>query len=157
MKVSLSTPPPVEFQRSYRYMSKSLTYFVSLLVILCAAELTLGQMRSDPTGTWAGPLATDAGPGGLEITLSRDSSGWQGKMKFRLEGQESAPPVRDLKVGKDDISFAFDLDRNLVKVVGRFRGDKLTGTVEAFQGERRIGGGTFTLSFGGQMPPLQPQ
>jgi hypothetical protein len=138
-------------------MTKSLAYFVSLFLILCAAEFAFAQMRSDPTGTWGGALATDAGAGGLEVTLSRAGPEWQASMKLRLEGQEVSPTVRDLKIDHGDISFAFDLDRNLVKLSGKFAGDKLAGTVEAFRGDRKIGSGTFTLTFGGQMPPLQPQ
>ena len=138
-------------------MIKSLAYFVSLLVILCAALFVPAQMKSDPTGTWAGALATDAGPGGLEITLARDNSQWKGSMKLRLEGQETSPAVRDLKIEGAAISFAADLGRYLLKFDGKFAGDTLNGTVKAFAGERNVGSGTFTLTFGGQMPPLQRQ
>ncbi len=125
-------------------------------------------MKSDPAGTWAGPLTTDAGPGGLEITLkhpepSPEQRGrpfrteWLANITVRLQGQENKPAVRELNIKNEDISFEFDLDRNLVKLIGKFAGDKLTGTVEAFQGERKIGTGAFVLTFGGQMPPLQAQ
>jgi len=140
-------------------MNKSILYFVSVLVILCASQFAGAQMKSDPSGTWGGTLATDAGPGGLEISLLRDGANWKATMKFRLEGHETTPAVHDLKITGPDISFAADLDRSLLKFVGRFAGDTLNGTVEAFQGERKIGGGTFALTFGGQMPALaqQPQ
>ena len=125
-------------------------------------------MKSDPVGTWAGALTTDAGPGGLEIKLSHppptteprerpSGSVWLASLTVRLQGQESSPAVRDLKIENENISFEFDLDRNLVKVAGKFAGDKLDGTVEAFQGERKIGAGTFALTIGGKMPPLQAQ
>lgn len=136
-------------------MNKSLAYFFSLILMVCAAQFALGQMKSDPSGTWGGALATDAGPGGLEITLARDGVQWKGTMKFRLEGQETAPAVRELKIDGAEFSCTFDLDRNLVKLRGAFAGDKLSGTVEAFRDDRKIGGGTFSLTFGGQMPPLQ--
>ncbi len=138
-------------------MNKSLVYFFSILLIFCAAPFAPGQMKSDPSGTWGGAMITDAGPGGLEITLAHDGSQWKASVKFRLEGQETTPAVRDLKIEGAAISFALDLDRNLAKLSGKFAGDTLNGTLEAFQGERRIGGGTFTLTFGGQMPPLQGQ
>jgi len=136
-------------------MKKSIT-LISLLLTLW---WTLGsaQMKSDPTGTWGGAMATDAGPGGLEITLKRNASQWNASMKLRLDGRETAPAVRDLKISGADISFTADLDRNLAKFAGKFAGDTLKGTVEAFQGNRKIGGGTFALTFGGQMPPLQQQ
>ena len=138
-------------------MSKSIAYFVSLLLILFAAQGAFAQMRSDPSGTWAGPLATDAGPGGLEITLSRAGAEWQATMKLRHAGEEVRPTVRDLKIEHEDISFSFDLDHNFVKVAGKFAGDKLIGTVAAFRGDEKIGGGTFTLTFGGQIPALRQQ
>lgn len=138
-------------------MNKSLAYLFSLFLILSLSHLGTAQMKSDPSGTWGGALATDAGPGGLEITLVRDGAQWKASMKFRLEGQEATPAVHDLKISGAEISFAADLDRNLLKFAGKFAGDTLDGTVEAFRGEEKIGGGTFALTFGGQMPPLQQQ
>ena len=132
-------------------------FIAVLLLIIYSVSIAAAQMKSDPTGTWGGTMATDAGPGGLEITLKRAASEWNASMKLRLEGRETAPAVRDLKISGAEISFAADLDGNVVKFTGRFAGDTLNGTVEAFQGERRIGGGTFALTFGGQMPALQPQ
>ena len=62
-------------------------------VIVALSTLFALAQTGDPTGTWAGPLATDAGPGGLEITLSRDDGSWKAAAKFRLEGEELAPPA----------------------------------------------------------------
>lgn len=138
-------------------MNKALAYFVSILLVLGAAQFGLAQMKSDPSGTWGGAMATDAGPGGLEITLAHAGPQWKANLKFRLEGQETTPAVRDLKIDGAEISFSADLERNLLKFAGKFAGDTLNGTVDAFQGDRKIGGGTFTLTFGGQMPPLQRQ
>ena len=134
---------------------KKISYFLSLALVLCAVHFVPAQMKSDPSGTWGGALATDAGPGGLEITLARDGAQWKGTMKFRLEGQEAVPTVRELKINGAEFSCTFDVDRNLVKLHGAFAGDKLSGTVEAFRDDRKLGGGTFSLTFGGQMPPLQ--
>lgn len=138
-------------------MNKARACFFSMVLIIFAVQLGSAQMKSDPTGTWGGAMATDAGPGGLEITLKRVASQWNATMKLRLEGRETAPAVRDLKISGADISFTADLDRNLAKFAGKFAGDTLNGTVEAFQGDRKIGSGTFALTFGGQMPPLQQQ
>lgn len=128
-----------------------------LFLIIYSVSFAAAQMKSDPTGTWGGTMATDAGPGGLEITLKRDTSRWNASIKLRLEGRETAPAVHDLKISGAEISFAADLDRNVVKFTGKFAGDTLNGTVEAFQEDRKIGGGTFALTFGGQMPALQQQ
>lgn len=138
-------------------MIKSLAYFVSLLVILCAAQFALTQMRSDPSGMWAGPMTTDEGAGGLEITLAHDGSPWKASMKIRLGGQEIAPVVHDLKIAGADISFAADMGRNLLKLSGKFAGDTLNGTIEVFQGDKKVGNATFALTFGGEMPALQQQ
>lgn len=146
-------------------------FLVGLLFLSLAGafQFSFAQMKSDPVGTWAGPLTTDAGPGGLEIKLSHPPpppeprSGnparteWLASLTVRLQGQESTPAVRNLQIENENISFEFDLDRNLVKIVGKFAGDSLNGTVEAFQGERKIGSGAFALTFGGRMPPLQAQ
>jgi hypothetical protein len=133
--------------------------FVSLVVILCAFQLTLAQtgMHSDPTGTWAGSMTTDEGPGGLEITLTREASQWKASMKFRFGGQEITPAVHDVKINDADISFDADFGRNLLRVAGKFAGDTLNGAIEVFQGERKVGNATFALTFGGQMPALQSQ
>lgn len=137
---------------------KSFSCFLFLLLTICFTSFAAAQMKSDPVGTWAGPMTTVAGPGGLELTLKHPkppSTQWLATLTMRLQGQESKPAVRNLLIKGEDISFDFDLDGSLVKVAGKFAGDKLNGTVEAFQGERKIGDGTFALTFGGQMPPLQ--
>ena len=41
-----------------------------LFTFLLVAGSVSAQMKSDPVGTWAGPLTTDAGSGGLQIKLS---------------------------------------------------------------------------------------
>jgi hypothetical protein len=138
-------------------MIKSLVYFASLLVILSASQFALAQMRSDPSGVWAGPMTTDEGPGGLEITLAHDGSPWKASMKIRLGGQEITPVVRDLKIAGAEISFAADMGRNLLKLSGKFAGDNLNGTIEVFQRDKKVGNATFALTFGGEMPALQQQ
>jgi hypothetical protein len=138
-------------------MIKSLAYFASLLVILSASQFALAQMRSDPSGVWAGPMTTDEGPGGLEITLAHDGSPWKASMKIRLGGQEITPVVRDLKIAGAEISFAADMGRNLLKLSGKFAGDNLNGTIEVFQRDKKVGNATFALTFGGEMPALQQQ
>jgi hypothetical protein len=138
-------------------MNKSIAYFISFVVILGAAQFALAQMRSDPTGTWAGPMTTDEGAGGLEITLTHEGSQWTASMKIRLGGQEITPMVHDLKIAGAAISYTADMGRNRLKVDGKFVGDTLNGTIGVFQGDRKVGSATFALAFGAQMPPLQQQ
>ena len=135
-------------------MIKVLARFLPAVLFTCLVTFASAQVP-DFTGTWGGAMATDAGPGGLEIALARDGAGWKAIMKLRLEGQENAPPVKELKINGPEISFAADLDRNLAKFAGKLEGDKLNGTVEAFRDGVKIGSGTFSLTRGGQMPPLQ--
>jgi len=138
-------------------MIKSQAYFVSLLAILCAAQFAFAQMRSDPSGSWAGPITTDEGPGGLEIALAHDGSQWKASLKIRLGGQEITPTVHDLKIDGAELSCAADMGSNLLKVDGKFAGDTLNGTIQVFRGDRKVGDATFALTFGGQMPALQQQ
>src|SRR6266545_5837666 len=138
-------------------MINLLKYLVSLLLILCTAQFALAQMRSDPSGIWAGPMTTDEGAGGLEITLAHEGSPWKASMKIRLGGQEINPVANDLKIAGADISFAADMGRNLLKLSGKFAGDTLNGTIEVFQGDKKVGNASFALTFGGQMPALQQQ
>ncbi len=127
---------------------------LTTIFIALSTFFVLGQ-ASNPVGTWAGALTTDAGPGGLEIILSREGEGWKATTKFRLEGEELTPVVQNLKVSPPDISFSVLVDRTVIKVMGKFEGDKLTGTLEAFKDDRRLGGGTLLLTRGGEMPPLR--
>jgi len=135
-------------------INRRLAFSFCLFLTLSVSPLTIAQ-APDFAGTWAGAMATSVGAGGLEITLTRDGSAWKATAKVRLEGQEIAPPVEQLKINGADISFAVELDRNLVKFNGKIDGDKLNGSLEALQGERKIGDGTFALTRGGQMPALQ--
>lgn len=137
-------------------MKRTQAILTLAFLLLFAASLTPGQ-APDFTGRWAGALATDEGPGGLEIALTRDGATWKASAKVRLEGEEIALAVEDLKINGADISFAALLGRTLVKFSGKAEGDKLNGTLEAFQGDRKVGQGTFTVTRGGQMPARQQQ
>jgi hypothetical protein len=136
-------------------MMRSLAKLVSMVVVLCLAHAMPDQMKSDPTGAWGGTMTTEAGTSGLEITLSRDSAGWKATVKVRAQGQEIAPAVQELRINDADISFAVPLPRNVLKFAGKFNGDKLAGTVEVFQDDRKVRSGSFALTFGGAMPALK--
>jgi hypothetical protein len=137
-------------------MNRRLVGALCLFLALFISPLLIAQ-TPELAGTWAGAMTTSVGAGGLEITLTRDGAAWKATAKVRLAGQEVTPPVEQLTISGADISFAVELDRNLVKFSGKANGDKLDGVLEALQGERKIGDGTFTLTRGGQMPPLQRQ
>jgi len=124
------------------------------IVLTFIASFVFAQ-TPDMSGTWAGALTTDAGPGGLEIVLTRKGAAWNGAVKIRLEGEEASPPVESLKVNGPEISFSISLGGTVINFSGKFEADKLTGKLEAFKGDRKLGEGTMSLARGGQMPPLQ--
>ena len=131
---------------------------ICFALMLCVFESTSGQtMRSDPSGAWGGTIATDEGPGGLEIILGRAGADWRATMKLRLEGQELAPAIEGLVLDRDQIAFTTTLGNTLLKFNGHFAGDTLTGTIDAFKNGAKVGSGTFDLKAGGTMPPLRPQ
>ena len=131
-----------------------------LNLVLCVLLLTLpaalvpGQ-ENGFSGAWAGPLVREAGTVGLEISLARDGATWKATMKMRLPGGDAAPTVEGLKIVGNEISFGTVINSTVVKLTGKFDGDKLIGATEAFRGDTKVGGGTFTLTRGGQMPAVQ--
>jgi hypothetical protein len=135
-------------------MKSRLGLLISFAMLLLVAALAFAQ-KADYTGTWAGPLVREAGTVGLEITLARDGASWKATMKMRLPGGDVAPTVEDLKIAGNEISFGTVINSTVVKLTGKFDGDKLIGATEAFRGDTKVGGGTFTLTRGGQMPAIQ--
>lgn len=134
-----------------------MTKLIALTIFLSLALLASAQMKSDPVGTWGGGMTTEVGTSGVELTLMHDGPGWKATMKLRPpQGQEIAPPVKDLRINDARISFTAERPRNVVKFSGAFAGDKLEGTIEVWEGETKVRSGTFALSFGGAMPPQQP-
>ncbi|HMF56329.1 MAG TPA: hypothetical protein VK619_08290 [Pyrinomonadaceae bacterium] len=135
-------------------MRRPFSFLLSLFLILCFIPSALAQ---DFGGRWAGPMQTDEGPGGLEISLTRNGSQWQAAMKMRLEGQEVEPVVGEVQVNGSEISFTGSLGSTLVKFKGTFAGEQLNGTAEAFSGGRKVGEGIFRLTRNGEMPALPRQ
>jgi hypothetical protein len=127
---------------------------LATFIVALSTLFILGQ-NSNPVGTWAGPLTTDAGPGGLEITLSREREVWKATARIRLEGEDASLPVENLKVIANEISFSISMGGTTISFAGKFESDKLIGTLEAFKDDRKLGQGTMSLTRGGVMPPLQ--
>jgi phage gp46-like protein len=115
-------------------MIRSLACVITLSILLCVTHAVCAQMKSDPTRTWRGAMTTEVATTGLEFTLSRDAKSWKATIKARQpSGQEIDWPVQDLQITDANISFAAERPRNLVKVAGKFAGDKLSGAVERFE------------------------
>lgn len=128
---------------------------VLCVLLLAMLAVPVPGQESDFSGTWAGPLVREAGTAGLEITLARDGTTWKATMKMRLPGGDAAPIVEGLKIVGNEISLGTVINGTVVKLTGKFDGDKLIGSTEAFRGDTKVGGGTFTLTRGGQMPAVQ--
>jgi hypothetical protein len=96
-----------------------------------------------------------SGAGGLEIDLSRDGQKWRASVKLRIGGQEITPTIESLKVEGSEVVCVAVIDRTQIKFTGKVDGDKLNGTLEAFQADRKVSDGNFTLTKNGQMPALQ--
>jgi hypothetical protein len=76
-------------------------------------------------------------------------------MKLRAQAQDLAPTVQELRINGAEISFAAPAGQVVLKFAGKFEGDKIVGTVEVFQEDKKVRSGTFALTFGGVMPALQ--
>lgn len=137
---------------------KTRSKFLRLVVVVIFAVAEVAAQAPDFAGRWAGALTTSlSGAGGLEITLARTDMDWKGTLKLRIGGQEVAPAIEELKIDSEQISFTAAIDRTQIKFAGKIAGDNLDGTLEAFQADRKVSEGSFTLTRGGQMPPLQQQ
>ena len=136
-------------------MNRSLAIGLYLFLALVITSMALAQ-APDFTGTWAGAMNRQAGPAGLEITLAREGESWKATMKMRLPGGETEPAVEELKITGSETSFHTVFPSGVVaRFKGKFDGDKLDGTFEAFRGDAKVGQGTIALTRGGQMPAVQ--
>lgn len=129
-----------------------------LTVLLPALFFVVTGFTQEPdlSGRWAGLITTTlSGAGGLEIDLARDGQKWKVSLKLRIGGQEITPSVESLEVDGAQVSYVAVIDRTKIKFTGKVYGDKLSGTLEAFQDQRKVSDGFFTLTKNGQMPALQ--
>jgi hypothetical protein len=126
---------------------------VCLALLLSLVQLTYAQ-AIDWSGRWAGTLIMEGQTTGLEITLARSGEKWTSSLKWRMEGEELAPTVDNLLISGDTISFSVTSEGKTAKFTGKVSGDSLTGSMEGFQGDKKIAAGTFTLKRGGEMPAL---
>ncbi|HEV2905305.1 MAG TPA: hypothetical protein VGW32_09665, partial [Pyrinomonadaceae bacterium] len=134
------------------------TRAIFLTALLFALFFVVTGFTQDPdlSGRWAGQMTTSlSGAGGLEIDLARDGEKWKVSLKLRIGGQEINPSVDSLKIDGSQISCVAVIDRTQIKFTGNVAGDKLSGTLEAFQGDRKVSDGNFVLTKNGQMPALQ--
>ena len=102
---------------------------------------------SNLSGKWTGPMQTTRFTAQMELALLHEGTQLSAQARFVREGGlNSERPIRDLKVSGDDISFKIELGGAVVQFNGRLNGDKLGGTLTAFQGSSVAGTGTWNLS-----------
>jgi hypothetical protein len=125
----------------------------SLFFIFLFLSFAIAQ-DVDRSGVWAGTLITEGTSAGIELTLLRDGDIWKPTLKVRLQGQEISPPVLDLVIQDESVTFRVPVGNRVIRFAGKFEGDALSGPIEVFQNDQKVGAGTFAIMRGGVMPPL---
>ena len=100
---------------------------------------------SNLSGKWTGPMETTKFNAQMELALLREGTQLSAEARFAKEALKSAKPIRDLKVSGNDISFKTEIGGAQVHFSGRLNGDKLSGTLTAFQGTAIVASGTWNL------------
>ena len=121
---------------------------------LCTPHFAVAQSPNF-SGSFGGTMVTEAGPSGVQITLTREGADWKTTMKLRAQGEGVVPGIQGLTINSQDISFAAETGRLVLKFAGKLDGDKLSGKVEVFQDGNKVRSGLFTLTRGAEMPPAQ--
>ena len=98
------------------------------------------------SGKWTGPMETTKFTATMELALHREGTQLRAEARFAKDELKSAKPLRALKISGNDISFKTDIGGADVQFNGRLNGDKLSGTLTAFQGTSIVATGTWNLS-----------
>ena len=102
---------------------------------------------SNLSGKWTGPMETTRFKAKMELALLHEGTQLSAQVKIvRESGLTADKPIHDLKVSGNDISFKTEIGGADVQFNGRLDGNKLGGTLTAFQGESVAGTGTWNLS-----------
>jgi hypothetical protein len=137
-------------------MIKSPAYVVCffVLAILCTPHFAVAQSPNF-SGSFGGAMVTEAGQSGVQITLTREGIAWKATMRLRAQGEGVVPAIQGLTINGQDVSFAAETGRLVLKFAGKLEGDKLSGTVEVVQEGNKVRSGVFTLMRGAEMPSVQ--
>lgn len=117
--------------------SKATSHIVLALLIFCASLLVMPGKALGQS-----PFSSVK----MEVTLNQEGTDWKAEAKFDVQGREFVDPVRDFKASDKDISFVVNIGGADVRFVGKLDGDKLGGTLEAFERNAKIAGGTWSLT-----------
>lgn len=132
---------------------KLLAYFF-VVAVVCTPHFAVAQSPNF-SGSFGGAMVTEAGPSGVQITLTREATDWKATMRLRAQGEGVTPGMQGLTINGQDISFTADTGRLALKFAGKLEGDKLSGTVAVFQDGNKVRSGVFTLMRGAEMASAQ--
>lgn len=104
-------------------------------------------------GHWKGPMRTkNKHDGTMELTLVRSGNELKASAKFYDDVRFSASPIKNLAVTGDEISFSTNILGALVHFKGKVAGEKLGGTLEAFQRRTSVDTGNWDLTLTTRTP-----
>jgi hypothetical protein len=107
-------------------------------------------------GSWSGRFEVAGKPPvSMDLTLSPVPSGWSATGRFRLTDKEFAEPIRDLRISGADISFRARFHGADVSFVGKLKAGRLRGKLDAIEGGRAVGSGTWELVRSNSVPSTQ--
>ena len=127
-----------------------------VVVGLCGAILSLGFERipvaddkvvEEFGGDWKGTFET--GRARLDMNLVIASEAGQpskAEVRFNDPQRKASPPIRDLKIEGQRISFAITMTGTDMKFIGMLSGDSVGGGVVGFRKGERIGYGNWWLT-----------
>jgi hypothetical protein len=127
-------------------------YKLALATILITLSSVFALAGNDLAGTWTGEFKTTAFSGSMELKLTRDDTKWKAEAKFKARNGESANPVQDLVIDNNDIVFRTEIAGADVHFAGKLNGEKLQGTLEAFQRDVKVATGTWNIGRNADKP-----
>lgn len=138
----------------------ALLLVLAALLSACAGAKPGGAKKSGPgdrvtvseaeaagfTGKWTGPMETSKFTAQMELALPREGTELRAEGRFAMGDLKSAEPIRDFSISGQDITFKTGIGGANVHFTGRLDGDKLNGTLVAYQGANIVATGTWKLS-----------
>ncbi len=82
----------------------------------------------------------------MELTLEQKDSIWQASINLEMEGNKISNPVKNLQVAGDNLSFSTEMMGAELRFSGKFSDNKLAGTLEVIEKDKKAATGTWNLS-----------
>jgi len=110
--------------------------FIWTAVFMLMAACCISQEHNDVTGTWKGPVAFAANPADIELTLVLEEK--ERKLTGHISSENGTlenVPIKDVKVEKEILSFAFEHPLQSVTVAFRMtvEDNSMKGEVEVVE------------------------